>query len=938
MNRPVVFIGFGGIGTEIVAKLKERIKQNKDYAEHIDKELQFFAIDTDSPGKVPKALSDNYIHMGGFSATDFVDGLEKKGEDEFWYKWRYENYTRPGNMYNGAGQVRYKGKLGLRYALGNLDVFEKIISGVKSAQSVGGVHPKSAVTVFIVSSLGGGSGSGIFVDATQILLAKLKAIAMIDPVIGVFILPDVQNLKTPPDRFSQITANSFAALKELDYWQNTNREGNYYFSWIKDGTTLKDVPFKACYLVCLANVHKQYMKTQDDYFSLVVECLYAEACTKIGEKSESYVNNILQTINDNPLINNQPRCYAGFGVSVLRHPVDKILNYLGKNLARIILRDFVRREVAALEASGEVDDFLRDIRFSVEDLMRKVDESKSERKLQKEKQRTISVNKDGILKVIQENIYRQKSTVNDNWKVYQDKMKELLDDILKKDQFLGLIKVKINTFADKHGASVFGITAQFINQLKNRITGIRKEVILEKLGELEDKSKELADKLEGINFDSWRFGKSKKLYSSTWEQKALIDEKRQILGYINSAYVQALSILEHLEGSISILRKEILGPIMTEMEQTYSSALIKDEEDEGTYKMQKEIWTEGEYLKKHFLIPIVEDKEMLQTIVRNILLGSHGVIPVLNEIGRYKIENKEAMLEEKKSTMGSKLEEIILIQCKSAFQKKIDIGLWSAIALEAGAKDKQEKEYKEYIEGLISNFVSYCVPFINFKEEELQSQGLTKANDIILLYNKEDYEIVQKKYKLSDIETVVKRQLPYCTSISTTDRNMMEARYIEGALPTSSLTVIDEMEREYNSFKKFSPNVPLHTDVRYATRKIETIPETEKEYLFILAEHLGYIIGPRSYKYRGEIIGQGRLKAVNTVKRKEELRDQIKIDVKEGLQGIAEKDHPGEFDQILERLTEGKNKTSDKNLKAIYNAQIEIIQKKKRTGRLQIDA
>jgi len=71
--------------------------------------------------------------------------------------------------------------------------------------------------VYIAGSLGGGTGSGMFLDLAYILKHELRSIGYLKPeVIGMFLLPPVDRTTTK----SQAVANAYAALVELNHFSS----------------------------------------------------------------------------------------------------------------------------------------------------------------------------------------------------------------------------------------------------------------------------------------------------------------------------------------------------------------------------------------------------------------------------------------------------------------------------------------------------------------------------------------------------------------------------------------------------------------------------------------------------------------------------------------------------------------------------------------------
>jgi hypothetical protein len=192
MLRPILFIGLGGAGGKTLRAIKQQLHQDlnaKGYDGEIPTAWQFLHIDTptfqdgaDFPAPMLPATEYYSVTRPGMTLQDIVNRVENLGPlietQKMLAGWSTEFV--PIQINCGAAQIRAVGRLALIADLRNtFDVIQKAISKMLSpvattelqaAASVLGIEMEETTPqVFIISSLGGGSGSGMFTDIAELV-------------------------------------------------------------------------------------------------------------------------------------------------------------------------------------------------------------------------------------------------------------------------------------------------------------------------------------------------------------------------------------------------------------------------------------------------------------------------------------------------------------------------------------------------------------------------------------------------------------------------------------------------------------------------------------------------------------------------------------------------------------------------------------------------
>ena len=227
-----VFIGLGGTGADAILRTKSLMLDN--FGE-VPPMIKFLAIDTDSITKVSyknKAgetimlNDDEFIHFRVPDVKNYVDANPK--ETSFFPK---DMLKRKMSITDGAGQFRSCGRISL-IANDNSSLRTQLANIIGSVKLWVAAHDdkyridtNAPTRVFVVFSIAGGTGAGLFVDFS-LLIKGDKAIAAGTGIktVAVGLLPDVYaglgvlayNCK--PNAITGITEYEFIAdghLKEI---------------------------------------------------------------------------------------------------------------------------------------------------------------------------------------------------------------------------------------------------------------------------------------------------------------------------------------------------------------------------------------------------------------------------------------------------------------------------------------------------------------------------------------------------------------------------------------------------------------------------------------------------------------------------------------------------------------------------------------------------
>lgn len=348
MLAPLVVIGLGGIGSEIVAKLEKKVTEKQ-----IKGKMLFATIDTD-------INTINKIRWEGFNGciiqlsknTTVRECLKRSTSYQKWFQSTESLDIK--SMTEGAGQVRAVSRLALDVAIQN-GKLKELEEKIGALFQIGEYEVHQAPRVLIISSLAGGTGSGIVLPIALYLRKFFDDVLHSGSVIikGMFIMSDVfrEILGNNYERVS-IDANTYAAIKELEAFskkgegiltKNYNDKLHLCLSEIGTDNEVEYIalPYNYCYLFGAKNTTGYSLRSFQDYQDYVVECIYAQAFSPMQDLNNSIEDNVFRIASTGigKKENNGFRRFCCCGTAVLNYPYNTILKWLALQKAEKILKE-----------------------------------------------------------------------------------------------------------------------------------------------------------------------------------------------------------------------------------------------------------------------------------------------------------------------------------------------------------------------------------------------------------------------------------------------------------------------------------------------------------------------------------------------------------------------------------------------------------------------
>lgn len=375
--QPAVLIGLGGSGIYSVRRAKQLLQ---DRLGKLPPLFRFLYIDADTvafanaPGLAPVEVNEQCC-IGG------PDAIMPVVKDQGAHRWLLDQMPKelkPAHYEKvakgqGCGQIRAVGRLALLASLQGLveqkfqrakDDVTALASGLlseltHSGSAPAGLNIDSGVTVYVVGSLAGGTGSGTFIDVG--LLARRYC----SQLVAILMLPEAFDEKQPNQAERQvIRANAYAALKELQALQDAQTDVALKVVTSSSGDALELPPqtelFDLCYLVDCRNKSGKRLSKLTDVFELVARLLVHENGTPFGGRNRSVViNSGIRRKTDVCKKTGLAREFSTFSNTILRFPIERVVRYcVWATLQELIQSGLLKAPLSPSECEGQAAGYL----------------------------------------------------------------------------------------------------------------------------------------------------------------------------------------------------------------------------------------------------------------------------------------------------------------------------------------------------------------------------------------------------------------------------------------------------------------------------------------------------------------------------------------------------------------------------------------------------
>ena len=352
---PSMIIGLGGTGKKVLTGVRAYLE--KRIGEVPTNRIRLLSLDIDPQIEIARAdskevtLKDNEkINLGGVPLED-IRKLVDKGlypELESWFDKDMVNVERV--LVKAAHQIRQAGRIAFFWHLSSSITTSKNVAKIikDNFDSLIDIYHSDVtkplrINVFIVSSLCGGTGSGMFLDTAYVIQQLLGANRDYATIIGILFFPGFYRSANP----EPLRANTWASMRELNYFMTTDPDEKKFseIEYLPGEEYIKRVsctgkPFDQVYLIDNQLEGGRKILGIDAGVKAVVEAIGLLITSRIGDDVHSRIADISALRNYK-----EGTVYSSLAVSSLVLPMYEIHQWISNKLVHDFLEDILEKQL-----------------------------------------------------------------------------------------------------------------------------------------------------------------------------------------------------------------------------------------------------------------------------------------------------------------------------------------------------------------------------------------------------------------------------------------------------------------------------------------------------------------------------------------------------------------------------------------------------------------
>ena len=337
MIAPTLLVGLGGTGSKIVCRVSNLVSEEQ--RDH----LGFAVFDTDINELRDIQRANPFIKIiqtsTKLSVGEYLN-IDTHARDT-WFP--VNAILNSKTLTEGAGQVRAISRLAFDTSL-RAGKMEQLHEAIQDLYKLEEGQSEQALRVIIVSSLAGGTGSGLILPVAlyikNYLATHFRQSANITR--GFFILPEVFDEVIPGQaERNSLRSNAYATLRELDAFLmkgDATLPSSYSASVKMEFPRVGSVgydqynvrPYDFCFLFDAQNAEGSKLNSFNQYLDHAANCIYAQSIGPMNKRSNSSEDNTIRRLCAERGRNR----YAGAGSSMLIYPVEDVKEYIALNWAK----------------------------------------------------------------------------------------------------------------------------------------------------------------------------------------------------------------------------------------------------------------------------------------------------------------------------------------------------------------------------------------------------------------------------------------------------------------------------------------------------------------------------------------------------------------------------------------------------------------------------
>ena len=349
-----LIIGVGGTGHQIMLDVRRRLLEKYGALDKLPI-VSFLLLDTDQALFAKNPDYDDAVNLDNadkiHTSVHGVDSLRRTLREHPHLRTWLDPRVLTGDIDQGAGAVRARGRLAYfwNYAQIARRLEEQMLAitrdSAKETAIKNGLQVGEGITVYVVGSLLGGTGSGMFLDLAYTVRNKFKNQRMLETV-GMFSIPPNSEAVAADNR-----PNAYAALLELNHYTDPTTTFSAQYEANIPPVEDADPPFRYCYLSDTSSPAAQ-LDSVRDLVEMMGHSIFLDLTSEFQRQKKSNRNNFDQFLITTDGLG-CPQNYLGFGLSSIFFPKDKVVRACASRLSG----DIVRRWTTPLERTANIPAF-----------------------------------------------------------------------------------------------------------------------------------------------------------------------------------------------------------------------------------------------------------------------------------------------------------------------------------------------------------------------------------------------------------------------------------------------------------------------------------------------------------------------------------------------------------------------------------------------------
>ncbi len=557
-NRTIqrtICVGLGGTGRDVLMRIRRQIIDRYGSLSELPV-VSFVHIDTDTAASKSSGLRTGSTYhgedilfrdaetveatMNQNQVNNFVQGVEKKSK----YSDQINPYDHIASWFppqlikdlnaitKGANAIRPVGRLAFfnnyRRIKEAIEMADNRNRGYDEKLLQKGLIVESGLNIFVVGSLCGGTGSGMFLDTAYTLRHIFGSQG--GKFFGYFIISPELYRKSQDD--PRKNANTYSALKELNHYTTPGTEFVACYDPQNSVNIQEDrPPFDFTYLVSNQTSDGSYkILEQSKLCNIIAHKIFLDFVGELSPTIQGLRNNISSHLPDfdrHPRPNTQS--YMTFGLAEIYFPRDKIIQVAWKHISVKVVQFWLYGIGQSPDAKDLLESFLSDF------------------------WKTTVTNKDYFSIKLQEITQEGNNTFSKTIKTWINQLERSIDETEKKEERQNIIhqlpdkfKKQFRTIQTGESETTRGIWLTLLQQTRVNLTEKLKEDIDSYFANLLNPAN---DKFSVNNSRSWLQALKTKLndYQNYLEDKKQNFKKVSDLDDINKKWQDTMQIIAEIE-------------------------------------------------------------------------------------------------------------------------------------------------------------------------------------------------------------------------------------------------------------------------------------------------------------------------------------------------------------------------------------------------------